>query len=224
MSGAAASSERTGLSGDPRVQELFHDLRHPVATITALIAAAKTVPNIPPPVLRRLSQIEAEARLISDLTLHVLEDSLAPRPLDAGATAATVVEAMRPLYGGTIELSTEGDLMVIADEIALGRAISNLLDNAMRAAGSEGAVRVTVAKSDQWIRFDIGDSGPGFGSGPRGVAGLGLFIVDRFVRSHGGTIQILESSLGGALVRLSLPAPTREGADAADPSDRRRGS
>ena len=65
---------------------------------------------------------------------------------------------------------------------------------------------VTVGTIDGWVQIDVSDSGPGFGSGPVGIAGLGLGIVEWLAASHGGDLSLLESSIGGTLARLRIPA------------------
>jgi signal transduction histidine kinase len=80
------------------------------------------------------------------------------------------------------------------------------MENATRAAGPRGTVLVRVRRARRWVHCEIGDSGPGFGKGPTGSQSLGLAIVDRLARAHGGHLEILDSPLGGAMLRLSLPS------------------
>ncbi|HEY8199742.1 MAG TPA: ATP-binding protein, partial [Actinomycetota bacterium] len=95
--------------------------------------------------------------------------------------------------------------MVLVDEVGLRRSLANLVENATRAAGPEGSVLVRVRRARTWIHCEVSDSGPGFGKGPSGSQSLGLTIVDRLARSHGGRLEVLDSTLGGAMLRLSLP-------------------
>lgn len=189
------------------VNELLHDLRQPVAAIAALVAAAETVPDIPAKVLERLAQIQEESRQISDMIRQVQTGSLAPEPLDAGTLALAVAGTIRTATGGEVRIVADAGATVVADEAAVRRVLSNLLDNAIRAAGPEGTVLVRVQRSGRWIQFDVHDSGPGFGFGPQGTSGLGLHIVEQLTEAHGGEVMFLRSHLGGTLARLHLPAP-----------------
>lgn len=189
------------------IAEVCHDLRQPLATISALAEAATTIPGVPDEVRHRLEQVLAEARRMSDLTRRLLGDTLALVPLDASQVAAEVVESARVTFAGRIEAVASPGTTVIADEPALRRAVANLVENAVRAAGPCGSVLVSVRRSGDWVSLQVDDSGPGFGGAPNGTARLGLTIVDRVVRSHGGRVSVDRGSLGGALVRLDLPAP-----------------
>jgi signal transduction histidine kinase len=194
------------------IREICHDLRNPIATIAALAAAAmiemdaSSSPNEGRAIVgRRLEQIQEEARRMTQLVRQLLEDSTAPRLLDASDVAAEVAASCRVTFPGTIQVIAQAGAMVLVDEIALRRALANLIENATRAAGPDGSVLVRVRRARQWIHCEISDSGPGFGNGPSGSQALGLTIVDRLARSHGGRLEILDGSLGGAMLRLSLP-------------------
>ena len=188
------------------VQEVCHDLRQPAAAILALVAAAEAHPGLPDEIRRRLEQIGSEARHISTIVGQAAGDGMTFRPLDAGDCAAKVVESVRASTPGTITVVAEAGTTVVADASVLRRALGNLLDNAIRAAGPTGTVLVTVGTFGRWVQFDVSDSGPGFGSGPVGIAGLGLGIVEWLAGSHGGDLSLLESPLGGTLARLRIPA------------------
>jgi signal transduction histidine kinase len=191
------------------VYDLFHDLRQPVAAIGALVAAAETIEGIPDEVNRRLEQIREESRRISALIRQAQAESMEPEPLDAGALTIRLGESFEASTGSTIQIVADADATVVADGTALTRALGNLIDNAMRAAGPAGNVLVTVQARGAWVQFDVHDSGPGFGEGPKGTLGLGLKVVEWFAAMHEGTMTVDRSHLGGTLVRLRLPAPDR---------------
>jgi len=104
--------------------------------------------------------------------------------------------------------------------MALQRLVVNLVDNALRYAGTPVEVETRLAEGG--VRLSVLDRGPGIpateaermlqpftrldasrGSG-RG-SGLGLAIVDRIARMHGGTIVLLGREGGGLEARLRLP-------------------
>jgi signal transduction histidine kinase len=143
---------------------------------------------------------------MTQLVRQLLEDGTEPRLLDASAVAGEVVASCRVTYPGNIRVIAQAGAIVMVDEVGLRRSLANLVENATRAAGPDGSVVVRVRRARSWIRCEISDSGPGFGKGPTGSQSLGLTIVDRLARDHGGRLEILDGPLGGALLRLSLPA------------------
>jgi two-component system, OmpR family, osmolarity sensor histidine kinase EnvZ len=103
--------------------------------------------------------------------------------------------------------------------MSVRRAISNLIDNALRYAGAPIEVSATAKESHVFI--EVADRGPGIPASETerlkrpftrmdqsrsgaGGAGLGLAIVERVARAHGGTIELLPRDGGGLLARLTL--------------------
>jgi signal transduction histidine kinase len=192
---------------DQSIREICHDLRNPIATISALAAAAMSQMASPDAnVRKRLEQIQDETRRMTQLVRQLLDDTTAPRMLDAAVVAGEVVASCRVTFPGTIQVMASAGAKVLVDEVGLRRSLANLVENATRAAGPEGSVVVRVRRARRWIHCEVSDSGPGFGNGPSGSQSLGLTIVDRLARSHGGRLEVGDSSLGGAMLRLSLPA------------------
>ena len=109
------------------------------------------------------------------------------------------------------------------DPEKLQRVVMNLLSNAFKFAPAGGAVRCLLQIAPQGIVLSVEDSGPGVrrelrkaiferfrqgdGSASRQFSGtgLGLAIAHEFVEMHKGTIEVLDSELGGALFRVTLP-------------------
>jgi two-component system osmolarity sensor histidine kinase EnvZ len=103
--------------------------------------------------------------------------------------------------------------------LAIGRAVTNLVDNALRYA--PGPVEISARDEGGRAVIEVLDRGPGVPaseaerlkrpftrldesrSGPGG-AGLGLAIVDRIARAHGGRLSLSERAGGGLAARLEL--------------------
>ena len=103
--------------------------------------------------------------------------------------------------------------------LAMRRALVNLIDNALRHAGP--AVEVETRREGAGVVIQVSDRGPGVPSadaerlkrpftrlnearGGTGGAGLGLAIVDRVARAHGGRLDLVPREGGGLRARLVL--------------------
>jgi two-component system osmolarity sensor histidine kinase EnvZ len=105
---------------------------------------------------------------------------------------------------------------------ALRRAVGNLIDNALRYAGQEQPIELTLTRAERMLIIDVSDRGPGIPedavermkrpftrldsarSNATG-AGLGLAIVDRIIRTHNGRLDLLPRSPNGLIARITLP-------------------
>ncbi|HKC52929.1 MAG TPA: ATP-binding protein [Myxococcota bacterium] len=151
------------------------------------------------------------------LELHLADvdiESLARRAIEAQRSAAeqAKVELRSEVLPG------QGEARVDSDRIAL--VFANLLGNAIRHSPPESSVSVRARPDGPRLRFEVADRGPGIPreyrpaifdkyfqlpDGPRGGAGLGLFIAREIVHAHGGEIGVDDEPGGGARFWFSLP-------------------
>lgn len=110
---------------------------------------------------------------------------------------------------------------VVGSPLLLERALGNLIANAIKFSPEGGSVELAVHTHDGRAEFSIRDHGPGVPDGElesmfrpffRGSNaahadghGLGLAIVQRVAKVHGGEIRARNGGGGGLEVRLSLP-------------------
>ena len=190
------------------LRELCHDLTVPATSIRLLVSAA-TRESDPDPALRaRLRQIADEASRIADICGYFLDPTGRTGPSDLRALAADAAGSARSRYPGAIDVVAE-TVMAAVHPVDVGRILANLLDNACRAAGPEGRVRLAVERGEERARMIVADSGPGFGNGESGRASLGLGIVAALVRRNNGGLQMSTSDLGGLAVAVTLPVEAR---------------
>jgi signal transduction histidine kinase len=121
----------------------------------------------------------------------------------------------------------------------MNHVFMNLIDNASRAVGDGGTIRVRGERTGDEYVVRVEDSGPGIPEAIRRRVfdpfyttraagegtGLGLSIAKQVVDAHGGCLEVGESDLGGAAFTVRLPAPAAESVLASDarsflPTDR----
>lgn len=198
-----------------QLRETFHDVRQPVAIMMALASAALTEPDLPAATRHRLEQIIEQAEWLSDMICSCVTTQPREEPYETGESChgladlvhvvGEVIEAGRLTWPGDITLAAPtGPVWCMVDPVPLRRAVSNVLDNAARAAGPAGTVSVEIQRCDDAVMLAVEDSGPGFGEIPSG-AGLGLIAVARNVIKFGGRIEYSGGTCGGARVSLWFP-------------------
>lgn len=131
--------------------------------------------------------------------------------------------------------TAQAALLLNGSSRQLRRVVRNLVDNALRHADSKVVVSVTgsglgsvsgsvAGQSDGMVRLMVDDDGAGVAQAERqniferfsrldearsrdaGGSGLGLSLVMAIAESHGGTVSVTDSELGGARFVVTLPA------------------
>lgn len=114
-----------------------------------------------------------------------------------------------PSGGCQVRFSGVSGANVLVDPVELVRAVRNLVDNAIRAAGDVGTVEVTVRRAGSAVVLEVEDDGPGFGK-LKPHTGHGLVCVRQFAARYGGALEFGRSTMGGARVSLTVPlAPSQ---------------
>jgi signal transduction histidine kinase len=122
--------------------------------------------------------------------------------------------------GRSIEVHAPPERILAGDRLRLEQALGNLVDNALR--HGSGTIRLEALERDGSLELRVSDAGQGFPpdflphaferfsradvARAGGGAGLGLAIVDAIARAHGGTAVAANSTSGGALVVVRIPA------------------
>jgi signal transduction histidine kinase len=191
-------------------QEIRHDALQSISSILMVVAAGKHEAGDPELVRRRLDQVGGQTRALAGL----LEEAVALRPVDAvvdvSAEAGLTVQAQAEGYPGTMRFVGGSGAWALLSPASLTRILTNLLQNARRAAGDGGTVQVKVLRTDGLVVLEVEDDGPGFGH-LETVHGIGLRSTQRLLRTVGGSISFGAGQLGGALVRVCLPAVATAG-------------
>jgi PAS domain S-box-containing protein len=170
-----------------------------------------------------------EVERLDGIIRHFLE-AIRPQPpdlieLDLLAVLTEVLELQRQELEDTgirVEVNVVNPLPpVLADRQQLKQVFFNLIKNAMEAMTRGGHLRIEARVDDAWAYLVFADTGVGIApedlprifqpyfSTKRGGHGLGMMIVQRILRGHGGQIA-LESAAGrGTTVTLQFPLKDR---------------
>ncbi|MFY0409598.1 sensor histidine kinase [Solicola sp. PLA-1-18] len=212
------------------LSDAAHELRTPLAGMSA---AAETLLRSDPDregreelAVALVREARRAGRLVDDVLLLARVDeglTLQQEVVDvsrAAAEAAHAAQTRHPALGVSSETTT--DATAWADPDRLAQVLGNVLENAARAAGPDGHVRVRSSSSDGVVSVEVTDSGPGVPVGEeerifqrlvrldagrdraRGGAGLGLSIARGLARAHGGDLVVVPGG-PGATFRLTLP-------------------
>lgn len=207
-----------------------HDLRTPLTALRVMAEALEDgVAADPPRYLRQMRQeVEVLNRLVDDLfvlsRLHAGALRLSPQRILVGDLVSDALATLDPVArAGGVRLSggAESGLSAWVDAAQLGRALANLVYNAVRATPRGGGVRVAAASAPEQVRvsvidecggldsedlprlFDVGWQGRS--SRPRDGAGLGLAVARGIVRAHSGDVEVT-NVVGGCSFAIVLPA------------------
>jgi two-component system, OmpR family, sensor histidine kinase MprB len=206
------------------VADASHELRTPVTSIRTNIEILERADELPAGERTRLiadvvEQLEELSALINDLIELAREDEQIDYREEVRfdiLISEAVERARRHAPTARFEVSLVPTL-VTGVPSRLDRAVNNLLDNAVKFAGTERPIEVSLHDGELAIR----DHGPGidvddlphifdrFFRGARSRAlpgsGLGLAIVRQVAELHAGSVSVDAAPGGGTVVRMRVP-------------------
>lgn len=230
------------------IANISHELRTPLTSIRLVLEGLLSgVARTPAESAEALMKIHREAQALEHMAQELLDLSqiesgramvrMAPTPVRA--LVEPVVARLQPQAAHkrqSIVVDAPEGLAALADLDQVGRALGNLLHNAVKFTPPEGLIRLSVRASDGDVIFEVADSGPGlppedlarvferFFRGDRsrsgGGTGLGLAIAKHVVEAHGGRIWAESDGVPGhgAVFRFSLPAAEGRGQSPTGPA------
>ena len=198
-----------------RYKNSLGDLAHSLKTP---LAAAMGTPELPEEAYESLTQID-----------HIIQRQLkraaaAKTGWQASVDIAPVVDkllsAMHKVHRDAgLKLSRTGEqaCQFEGDGTDLMEMLGNVIDNACKAASS--CVQVSLAQEPGWSHITIEDDGPGIPDNQKDALlergerldtytegqGIGMAVVADLVAIYEGRLDISDSELGGAAIRLSFP-------------------
>ncbi|MBA3529234.1 MAG: HAMP domain-containing histidine kinase [Propionibacteriaceae bacterium] len=212
------------------IADAGHELRTPLTSlrtnIELLAADAETGMLKATDRVEILADVSAQlaefTTLIGDLVQLARDETVAasPEPIDLRDVVNTAIERVRRRAKGLIFDVELNPLYVIGEADTLERAVTNLLDNAVKWSPPGGTIRVQL----EGDRLRVADQGPGIkdedlpyvfdrffrseASRNTPGTGLGLSIVAQAVSRHGGWVKAGHSAQGGAEFTIRLPGRT----------------
>lgn len=236
----ASEIQRLGRARRDFIANISHELRTPLTSIRLLVESLLSGGSGDPrEVAEALKKVEVETETLQQMAQELLDLAqiesgrvlvrMVPTPV--APLIAAVVDRLGPQAAHkrqTVSVEAPADLVLLADPDQVGRALGNLVHNAIKFTPAEGTIRVGARPVDGDIEIRVADTGPGlpledlprvferFFRGDRsrasGGTGLGLAIAKHVVEAHGGRIWAESDGMPGhgAVFRFTLPAANQD--------------
>ena len=214
------------------LNSLTHELRTPIATILGSVdtlSESRGKLNIDQEnhLLHAInsSGLRLNRQVENLLSMSRLESGMfKPNPdwCDMRELVSSTLRKMEhPRVADVMILPSEELPLVKIDHGLMEQIVHNILHNAMQYSTTEGSIRVALNYQKDAIELTISDDGPGFPEDEienvfdkfyrlpqtkTGGSGLGLSIVKGFVEAQKGTVSLENSSFGGAVFHVIIPA------------------
>lgn len=225
---------------DELVALVSHDLKNPLSAIR-MNAEMLLMPHPEgghPPARHSqaiLQQVDRMDRLISDiLTTTKIQSGVFTiaqdrRPSDLKPVLERAISAQETLAEAKalrVKLVVPDRLPKVSiDEMAVSRALQNLLSNSIKFTPPGGEIHVTAERQGDFVAISVADTGPGIA--PETLAhifdrlymarmsrsagtGLGLYITKGIVEAHGGKIEVWSEPGRGTCFTITFPISTEK--------------
>lgn len=220
---------------------ISHELRSPLTSLVGfsnrLERAVREGWGIDPDRAEEIALLAIEARRMRDIVTVVLDVSNLERHITTDIEPLLLRELIdseterlaREQPGATFLRSGDPDVVVESDERFVRRIIQNLLENALKYAGSKEPIEIIVEPEHGGYAIRVRDHGPGMPpdvrdhvfdrffrapslSGQRSGLGLGLYLSRQLAALLGGHMSVESEEGRGATFSLWLPPQTPESA------------
>lgn len=216
---------------------LGHDLQTPLGAIITSTTFMLDTRELAEPYLTLVTRNASSARRMSRMVADLLDFArtsfgdgipVTRESMDAGTMLRDVVAEVGASHlGRTLRIETSGDLSGQWDRARLTQALTNLVANAVQhgfdsspivvaARGTEDEVVLSVQNHgpiiprEEWRRiFQAMKQGGAENTRDADHLGLGLYIVERIVTAHAGSIGVTSSDEEGTTFTIRLPRQER---------------
>ena len=230
----ALRMEHEALENQVRLVEMLsHEYRTPLAIIRANLDILEMKDGAAGGVLATNfgKMKRAMSRLVEVMDVSLGRERLENMQLKMDQSEIPLVGFLRALMEETRELWSErrlelevtgdGECLVVGDPSLLKTALLNLVDNAIKYSAESEPVRVSLSTASGQAVLRVQNHGAviaehdlsrvfekyyrGTGSGNTRGAGLGLYLVRRIIEQFGGGVTLSSSRAGGTLATVALP-------------------
>lgn len=211
-----------------------HEIGNPLNSLTIhlqlLQRELRALPEEQRAPLREL--VEVSEREVTRLDQIITQFLRAVRPTEPGfekeAPGAVLKETLQFLQHEIkdrdilVEVDSPADLPdAMLDKNQIKQAFFNIIRNAMQAMPQGGLLKITLGCNDRFVSISFKDTGPGIPADQLGKifepyfttkaegSGLGLMIVQRIVRDHGGELEVHSEPRVGTTFTIFLPRDER---------------
>jgi two-component system osmolarity sensor histidine kinase EnvZ len=205
---------------------ISHDLRTPLTRLRLELEMANLPADARGAMISDLEQMDAIVRQFLDYARRSPQQPAERIDLSSLVEGAVARSRLEHEPHAVVNLLVARDISITGHRTELDRALDNVLVNALRYGRDPATgrldVTVSVATDGQDAVISVADHGPGVpaeqierllrpferGDSARsgsGGAGLGLPIVQRIARLHGGTLRLLANSPHGLRAEITLP-------------------
>jgi signal transduction histidine kinase len=210
-------------------RQVAHDIKNPLTPIQLSAEHLRRVhddrsrplsPVLESCVDTILSQVRLLRQISSEFSSFASAPVAKPAPVSLNDVVEEVLKPYRTSLARTIELETHlsPDVPVLQlDRMLIGRALVNIVENALHAMPGGGVLTVQTDVTDGHARLRVVDTGVGMDDASRARlfepyfstraagTGLGLTIAKRNVELNGGIIAVDSAPSRGTTVRLMFP-------------------
>ncbi|HEX9707721.1 MAG TPA: ATP-binding protein [Steroidobacteraceae bacterium] len=173
-----------------------------------------------------VQQVEAMKQMVAAFSEYAKAPEMHISEFDVAALIRQVSDlyhAQDPRVAFGLSLDPRANTLE-ADPGRIRQLLNNLLTNSLEALDGRPnpVIMIETQRAGDQIVLTVVDNGPGFQGGlleqafdpyvtskPKGT-GLGLAIVRRIVEEHGGQVEVDNAPQGGARIRITMPAASRE--------------
>jgi signal transduction histidine kinase len=237
---ARTVAESANRAKDEFLGILGHELRNPLGAIAAAVyvlehsgADELRETRARGIITRQIARLIRMVDELLDVTrLSTGRIAMRREAVNLAESVAEAVAAAEIQHDGPELSTTTEPLWIQGDPDRIAQIIGNLLSNALRFTPAGGTVRVTLSREGQWAVMKVEDTGAGiaparlphvfdlFAGGEKaassGGLGIGLPLVDRLVKLHGGRVEASSEGSGrGSTFTVHLPL-IEEPADASE--------
>jgi two-component system sensor histidine kinase MprB len=207
------------------VQDASHELRTPLTSLranTELLERGQLSDADRSSILADMrAEVDELADLSAELSALAIDNRTTEEPvsIDLSDIAQEIAVRASRRSGSPVTVHATPGTTVIARPNQLERALSNLVDNAIKFTNDSSEIEIHVGS----FRVEVRDKGPGIADVDKPLvfdrfyratatrsmpgSGLGLSIVSQFATDHNASAYVLDNAGGGAIVGLQFPIP-----------------